>query len=77
MSNFVSFASDGSFFVGRTHYSAKRKGFYEENPPDDWEECGCCEGYHPADFTGDCRDDVNRWPSDKAIARLERENEKV
>jgi hypothetical protein len=34
-----------------------------ENPPDDWEECGSCGGYHPPDFYGDCRDDFNRWPS--------------
>lgn len=33
-----------------------------ENPPDDWEDCGICGGAHPADFTGDCRDDGNRWP---------------
>lgn len=49
----------------------KRKGFYEENPPDDWEHCGCCDGYHPVNFAGDCRDDMNRWPGNKAIARLE------
>jgi hypothetical protein len=34
-----------------------------ENPPDDWEDCGSCGGYHPFDFYGDCRDDYNRWPS--------------
>lgn len=55
--------------------TAKRKGYYEENPPDDWEECGQCGCYHPIGFVGDCREDVNRWPSIKAIARLEKENQ--
>lgn len=28
-------------------------------------ECGICECYHPADWDGDCRDDVHRfWPED-------------
>ena len=34
-----------------------------ENPPADWEDCGCCGGTHPAGYTGDCRDDANRWPA--------------
>lgn len=34
-----------------------------ENPPSAWEDCGCCGGTHPPAFTGDCRDDNNRWPS--------------
>ena len=34
----------------------------EDNPPEGWESCGCCEQYHPPRFTGDCRDDANRWP---------------
>lgn len=24
-------------------------------------ECGCCDNLHPWDFTGDCRDDTNRY----------------
>jgi hypothetical protein len=23
--------------------------------------CGCCESFHPADYTGDCRSDANRY----------------
>ena len=23
--------------------------------------CGCCGAYHPVRFTGDCRDDSNRY----------------
>lgn len=42
----------------------------EDNPPDDWEECGGCAGHHPPDFAGDCREDVNRWPSRACIERL-------
>ena len=42
----------------------------QDNPPDDWEECGQCGGYHPAGYIGDCRDDEKRWPSDAAIAAL-------
>jgi len=34
----------------------------EENPPEDWEECSCCDCYHPKDYTGDCRNDTYRWP---------------
>ena len=34
-----------------------------ENPPEDWEECGCCGGYHPTTSHADCRDPYNRWPS--------------
>ena len=49
----------------------KRPGFYIENPPDDWEDCGQCSQYHPAGFTGDCRDDYNRWPSAASVERLE------
>ncbi len=25
-------------------------------------ECGSCGGSHPPNFTGDCRDDANRYP---------------
>lgn len=37
----------------------------DENPPDDWKECYCCEGYHPSELSTliDCRDDRYRWPS--------------
>lgn len=34
----------------------------DENPPEDWEECGSCGGYHPAAYGGDCRNDLYRWP---------------
>jgi len=30
---------------------------------EDWEECGVCGGWHPADWFGDCRDDEMRLPS--------------
>lgn len=26
-------------------------------------ECGCCGGFHPARYTGDCRSDENRYGS--------------
>jgi len=26
------------------------------------EDCDCCGGEHPANFTGDCRDNENRFP---------------
>lgn len=35
-----------------------------ENPPEDWEDCEQCGSYHPAGYTGDCRDDSQRWPGD-------------
>lgn len=44
--------------------------FYGDNRPDDWPDCGCCGGCHPPRFAGDCRDDLNRWPSDECVARL-------
>jgi hypothetical protein len=38
---------------------------------EEWTECGCCGCYHPAEFAGDCRDDVNRLPGPpEAIAEL-------
>lgn len=30
----------------------------------DYIACGICGQYHQADFKGDCRDDVNRLPTD-------------
>ncbi len=27
-------------------------------------ECGICDHLHPIDFTGDCRDDSNRFTND-------------
>jgi hypothetical protein len=30
---------------------------------EEWEECGSCGGWHPADWFGDCRDDERRLPS--------------
>ena len=35
----------------------------QENPPEGWEECGQCDCWHPPGYTGDCRDDSNRWPA--------------
>jgi hypothetical protein len=49
----------------------RRAGYYTENPPDDWEDCGQCGCAHPPEFTGDCRDDINRWPSEECVAALE------
>jgi hypothetical protein len=66
-------ANPAGLFVGNKAWESvppQRSGYYEENPPDDWEECGQCECYHPAGFTGDCRDDINRWPSDESIAAM-------
>ena len=42
---------------------------YAENPPDDWEECGSCSGYHRPGYPGDCRNDAERWPSDVTTAK--------
>ena len=40
-------------------------GFIYEMSGD--ESCGCCGGYHPKWFVGDCRDDANRYhPEDLA-----------
>lgn len=30
-------------------------------------ECGSCEGYHRRAFTGDCRDDYERYPDPENI----------
>ncbi len=30
-------------------------------------ECGCCEHYHRESFTGDCRDDTERFTLDDLI----------
>jgi hypothetical protein len=62
----------GFFVEGKEWDSVppQRPGYYEENPPDDWEDCGGCGGYHPAGYTGDCRSDINRWPSEKSIAAM-------
>jgi len=57
-------------FVGPKIWTLEPNVRYEENPPDEWEECGQCGCYHPSGFMGDCRDDINRWPSDKCIAAL-------
>jgi hypothetical protein len=29
----------------------------------DLEECGCCGQYHRPEFSGDCRDDGERFPT--------------
>ena len=39
---------------------SRRPSFYE---------CGICDQYHPASFTGDCRDDANRFFADELDAR--------
>ena len=33
--------------------------------------CGCCEEYHSDDFTGDCRDDTERWTGGALDERYE------
>ena len=63
------------FYVGSKVWELQPDAKYAENPPDDWEDCGCCGGTHPPAFTGDCRDDIDRWPSDKCIAALTGESE--
>ncbi len=32
-------------------------------------ECGCCGHFHPIGFTGDCRDDANRFTAEQLTAR--------
>ncbi len=54
--------------VFRFHYEPN--GADLTDPPEDWEVCGSCGGYHPAGFTGDCRDDVSRWASTACIDAL-------
>lgn len=35
----------------------------DDNPPEGWEECGCCGCWHPGDGKAyECRDDAHRWP---------------
>jgi len=58
------------FYVDSRAWRLAPNATYAENPPDDWEECGCCDCYHPASYTGDCRSDINRWPSDACVAAL-------
>jgi len=58
------------FYVDPKEWTATPKPSYAENPPDDWEECDCCGGYHPPNYSGDCRSDINRWPSDACIKAL-------
>lgn len=58
------------FSVGQKAWDTKPNPSYTENPPDDWEDCGQCGGCHPPGFTGDCREDINRWPSEESIAAL-------
>ena len=34
-------------------------------------ECGCCGSYHKTDYSGDCRNDAERFASeDEALERL-------
>jgi hypothetical protein len=49
--------------VIKTKKMAKKAS--DAEPPTGWEDCGSCGGYHPKGFTGDCRDDKNRFPSSK------------
>lgn len=76
-------AQGGSFLPGRGSIARllpEREGVtvnyrankYDENPPDDWVECGQCDCYHaPQTEHIDCRNDWNRWPFDAARRRLE------
>jgi hypothetical protein len=61
--------SAGFYVDGKAWKLAPNPKYYD-NPPDSWEECGCCDGYHPADYDGDCRSDINRWPSYKCLTAL-------
>lgn len=63
----------GFFVDGKAWASVPpmRVGYYEENPPDEWEDCDQCGGCHPPHYTGDCRSDINRWPSNTAIHAME------
>ncbi len=36
-------------------------------PPPEYHECGSCGDYHRASFTGDCRDDVNRFSHERLM----------
>ena len=63
-------ANSAGFYVDGQAWELAPKTNYRENPPDDWEDCDQCGGAHPAGYTGDCRSNVNRWPSDKCIAAL-------
>lgn len=58
------------FYKGPKAWDTIPNKRYDENPPDDWEDCGQCDGMHPPGFTGDCRDDINRWPSDVCVTAL-------
>ena len=58
------------FYVGPKAWDTAPSKRYVENPPDDWEDCDQCGCIHPPNFTGDCRDDINRWPSEECIAAL-------
>ncbi len=31
-------------------------------------ECGCCGGFHPFEFLGDCRDNANRYNDEQEYA---------
>lgn len=32
--------------------------------PKTFYQCGCCDQFHPWNFTGDCRDDANRFSAE-------------
>jgi hypothetical protein len=57
-------------FVDSKEWELAPDPTYVENPPDDWEDCEQCGGAHPPKYPGDCRSDINRWPSDACIAAL-------
>jgi len=40
----------------------------KDQPPLELVECGCCGSFHPATFTGDCRDDGNRFAGEEDVA---------
>jgi hypothetical protein len=63
-------AQSKGFYVDPKFWELAPNSTYAENPPDDWEDCDCCGGCHPPDYSGDCRSDINRWPSAACIEAL-------
>jgi hypothetical protein len=63
-------AQSKGFYVDPKAWELAPNPTYAENPPDDWEDCGCCDGAHPPGYSGDCRSDINRWPSEACISAL-------
>lgn len=38
------------FYVDQKAWDIAPDPGYAENPPDSWEECVCCECFHPPDY---------------------------